>query len=290
MPPAPLDASPVPPDADRRQVFVDWLTRPDNPYFAKAIVNRVWRNFFGRGLVEAEDDLRETNPPTNPELLDALAQDFIKHRYDVKQLIRTVMASAAYQRSAVPVKGNEADDRFISRGLPRRLSAEVLLDAYSQITGVPTDFDTIYTAGRVPTKTVDSYPRGTRAQQLPDSQIVSRFLDAFGRAERMQVCSCERQSENTVEQALTLNNGVILNDKLRAKDSVVSKWLAENVPDAEVVARAFRLCLGRDPTPAEVQKMTALLGEKKAEPAARREALEDLFWALLTSREFVFNH
>src|SRR5205085_2751894 len=140
MPPAPLDGKPLALDdpADRREHFADWLTAPENPYFARAMVNRVWRNFLGRGLVEAEDDLRQTNPPSNPELLDALAKDFVAHKYDVKHLIRTIMLSATYQRSSVPVAGNEADDRFYSHYLVRRLPAEVILDAYAQVTGVPT--------------------------------------------------------------------------------------------------------------------------------------------------------
>src|SRR5207244_157486 len=139
MPPAPLDAPPLPAGSprDRRAYFAAWLTSRDNPYFARAVVNRIWRNFLGRGLVEAEDDLRQTNPPTNEELLTALAKDFVDHKFDVKQLMRTIMNSATYQRSSRPVPGNADDDRFYSRYLARRLSAEVILDAYAQVTGVP---------------------------------------------------------------------------------------------------------------------------------------------------------
>src|SRR5205807_2343045 len=152
-----------------------------------ALVNRVWRNFLGRGLVEAEDDLRATNPPTNPELLDALAKDFAAHGYDVQHLIRTIMRSATYQRSSRPVPGNEGDDRFYSRYLVRRLPAEVILDAYTQVTGVPTPFTELRTGnGQVPVVPTASYPLGVRAQQLPDTLLVSRFLDAFGRPERVQ--------------------------------------------------------------------------------------------------------
>jgi hypothetical protein len=293
QPPAALDASVIPMDdpRDRRQAFADWLTSPDNPYFAKALVNRVWKTFLGRGLVEAEDDLRATNPPTNPELFDALAQNFVKHGYDVKHLIQLVMNSAAYQRSAVPAPGSATDDRFYSHYLPRRLAAEVLLDAYSQVTGVPTRFDTVLTGGRVPTAMVDLYPPGTRAQQLPDVQVVSRFLDAFGRPERAATCSCERQQDASVGQALHLNNGRTLNDKLRAKDSLVGKWLSEKVSDAEAVRRLYLLALCREPTPAESAKFAALLGEAESDKASsRREALEDLCWAVLTGREFLFNH
>jgi hypothetical protein len=287
MPPTPLDGKPLPAGSpvDRRQYFADWLTAPDNPYFAKALVNRVWRNFLGRGLVEAEDDLRQTNPPTNPELLDALAKDFIAHHYDVKQLVRTVMNSATYQRSSHPVAGNAADDRFYSHYLARRLSAEVILDAYSQVTGVPTPFTQLNSNARDGLSGTDAYPLGTRALQLPDALVASPFLDAFGRPERAQTCSCERQQDSSVGQALHLNNGKTLNDKLRAKNSRVEGWLTEKLGEEEVVRRLYLLALCREPTAAELKKLTALA----AEPVNRRETLEDLFWAVLTSREFLFN-
>jgi hypothetical protein len=291
MPPAPLDATPLPDDSplDRRAYFAAWLTAPDNPYFARALVNRVWRNFLGRGLVEAEDDLRETNPPTNPELLDALAKEFVRTGYDVRRLMRTVMLSATYQRSARPLPENRSDDRFYSHYLVRRLSAEVLLDAYAQVTGVPTPFTEVSLGVTGGTARNDSYPLGTRALQLPDAQIVSRFLDAFGRAERVQTCSCERQQDASVGQALHLNNGRTLNDKLRAKGSRPEQWLAEKLPDAEAVRRLFLLALSREPTAAELKRFTGVLASAESDPAARREALEDLFWAVLTSREFLFN-
>jgi hypothetical protein len=292
MPPAPLDGKPL--DlagrADRRQFFSDWLTAKDNPFFARAFVNRVWRNFLGRGLVEAEDDLRQTNPPTNAELFDALARDFIDHRFDVKHLVRMVMNSAAYQRSSRPVKGNATDDRFYSHYLVRRLSAEVILDAYAQVTGVPTPFTEVQVGSSGGTTPTNLYPPGTRALQLPDSQLISPFLDAFGRPERIQTCSCERQQDSSVGQALHLNNGQTLNDKLRAKGSRVEAWLAGKVGDEEAVRRLYLLALSRPPTDAEVSKFKALLAEAaKDGTVTRREALEDLFWAVLTAKEFVFN-
>jgi hypothetical protein len=287
MPPSPLDGKPLPADSplDRRQYFADWLTGPDNPYFARALANRVWRNFLGRGLVEAEDDLRQTNPPTNPELLDALAKDFIDHHYNVKHLVRTIMTSAAYQRSSRPVPGNAADDRFYSHYLARRLSAEVILDAYAQVTGVPTPFNQLNSNARDGLSGTDAYPLGTRALQLPDALVASPFLDAFGRPERAQTCSCERQQDSSVGQALHLNNGKTLNDKLRAGNSRVEAWLGEKLGDEEAVRRLYLLALCREPTGAELQKLSTLL----AGPGNRREALEDLFWAVLTSREFLFN-
>jgi hypothetical protein len=292
MPPTPLDGKPLPADSpiDRRRYFADWLTAPENPYFARALVNRVWRNFMGRGLVEAEDDLRQTNPPTNPELLEALAKEFVTHGYNVKHLIRTIMNSAAYQRSSRPLKENASDDRFYAHYLLRRLPAEVILDAYAQVTGVPTPFTELRSSGSDSTSGYGGYPLGTRALQLPDTLVVSRFLDAFGRPPRDQTCSCERQQDSSVSQALHLNNGQTLNDKLRAKNSRVEQWLAAKMSDEEVVRKLYLLALCREPTPAERERFQALLAEAgKGGSANRRDVLEDLFWAVLTSREFLFN-
>jgi hypothetical protein len=292
MPPTPLDGKPLPLESsvDRRRYFADWLTAPENPYFARALVNRVWRNFMGRGLVEAEDDMRQTNPPTNPELLDDLAADFIKHHYDVRQLVRTIMTSATYQRSSKPLPENATDDRFYSHYLVRRLSAEVILDAYAQVTGVPTVFTEVASNARDGTTKYDGYPAGTRALQLPDALVVSPFLDAFGRPERSQTCSCERLQDSSVGQALHLNNGNTLNDKVRAKGSRVESWLAEKVADDEAVRRLYLLALCREPTAGERTKFTALLAEAAGDgKTTRREALEDLFWAVLSSKEFLFN-
>jgi hypothetical protein len=291
MPPAPLDGKPLALDdpRDRRVVFADWLTAPDNPYFARALVNRVWRNFLGRGLVEAEDDLRETNPPSNAELFDHLASEFVRSKFDIKALIRSIMNSATYQRSSVPVPGNETDDRFYSRYLPRRLSAEVILDAYSQVTDVPTPFTHLSSTARDAEIPYAGFPKGTRALQLPDSLVVSRFLDAFGRPDRAQTCSCERSQDASVAQALHLNNGKTLNDKLRSPESRLEKWLREKLSDTEAIRRVYELALCREPTPREQANFLRILQEAAAQGASRREALEDLFWAVLTSREFVFN-
>ena len=291
MPATPLDGPVCPDGTDRRKHLADWMTRPDNPLFAKAVVNRVWRNLMGRGLVEAVDDLRDTNPPTNPELLDALTKDFVARGFDVKHLTRVILRSAAYQRSSRPPPGTEADDRFYSRYPTRRLPAEVVLDAYSDVVGVPTMFQVQSLGPTGGVRNTADYPAGTRAMQLPDSLLVSRFLDAFGRAERQVTCSCEQSADPTVGQALHLNNGQTLNDKLRDPKSRASAWLAGKMSDDEIVDKLFPLALGRPPTAAERAEFGAVLADgAKAGPAARREAVEDVFWAVLTGKEFLFNH
>jgi hypothetical protein len=299
MRPQPLDAPPMPRDgiADRRAHFAEWLTRSDNPYFARAVVNRVWRNFMGRGLVEAEDDLRATNPASNEPLLDALAKDFVAAGYDLRHLMRLIMNSAAYQRSSRPTAQNAVDDRFYSYYLVRRLPAEVVLDAYAQVTGVPTVFAQVRVGSSGGVENTANYPAGTRALQLPDTQVVSTFLDSFGRPERAQTCSCERQQDSSVSQALHLSNGATLNEKLRAAGSRVEQWLADHKSADDCIRRLFDLALCRPPSDDELQRLRAILGDSLNGPtpdpaaaAARRQAIEDLFWAVLTDQEFVFNH
>jgi hypothetical protein len=290
MPAAPLDGKEASPGQDRRRFFADWLTAPDNPFFARAIVNRVWRNFMGRGLVEAEDDMRQTNPPSNEELFDAVARDFVAHGYDLRQLMRTLMNSAAYQRSSLSVGENKSDDRFYARYLIRRLPAEVVLDAYSAVTKVPTAFSKVQVGSSGGEAATVDYPPGTRALELPDTQLVSQFLDAFGRPERGQTCSCERQQESSVAQALHLYNGQTLNDKLRAKNSRVQEWIDEKIGDQDAIRRLYALALSREPTLQEQEHFTKIMAQAALDPGTtRREILEDLFWAVLTGREFLFN-
>jgi hypothetical protein len=285
MPPQPLDAEAlkIADRGDRREAFASWLARKDNPYFARAIVNRVWHNFFSRGLIDPEDDLRATNPASDEPLMDALVADFLAHGYDIKHLIRTIMNSAVYARSSVPVPGNEADVKFLSHYVVKRLPAEVLLDAMSKVSGVPTSF-----AG---------YPAGWRSLQLPDTKPESTFLDAFGRPDRENTCSCERSAEPSMSQALSLLNGDVVNGKLRSDASVVARAIASGATDEAVVDRLFLAALSRRPTPSERTRLLALLAEAtkgltdpKAIASARRSAVEDLYWATLTGKEFLFNH
>ena len=284
MPPRPLDAEPLGFDSpvDRRMYFAQWLTSPGNPYFARALVNRVWRNFMGRGLVEAVDDLRDTNPPTNEELFNALAADFVKHGFDVRYLIRTIMNSATYQTAATPQKDNALDDKYYSHYVIRRLPAEALLDAVSQVAQVPEKFE--------------GYPVGMRAMQLPDSRVDSYFLTVFGRPERLQNAVSERQSDPSITQALHVINGDTLNQKLQASGGTVDMLLKLGLSDQRMVEYLFLSAFGRYPTEKERDEVAADLrgaNGKNAEGWSvdpRRPVLEDLLWAMLTSKEFMFNH
>lgn len=282
MPPRPLDGQPLALafDGDRRVELAKWLTSRDNPYFTRAIANRVWRNFMGRGLVEPEDDLRLTNPPTNAPLLDALADDLADHHYNLKYLMRTIMQSAAYQRSSEPSDPAMPDGYYYSQYIIRRLSAEVILDAYSSVTGVPTPFD--------------GYPAGFRALQLPDSQVGSYFLTAFGRPQRNQTCSCERTQDSSIAQTLHVANGDTLNKKISDERCFITQLIASNASDEEALNTVYLRALARPPHPDEREKALAVLAsapKDAADPKAeRRLALEDLTWAILSGKEFLFNH
>jgi hypothetical protein len=286
QPPAPLDAEPLRFDdpRDRREVLADWLTAPENPYFARSIVNRVWANFMGVGLVEAVDDMRQTNPASNEKLLAALANHLVERKFSLKDLMRLILRSETYQRSSRPLPENAADRRFYARYLPKRLMAEVALDALSQVTGVPTRFVGVGADGRKG----GEFPVGLRALQLPDSSVDSYFLKSFGRAERMITCECERSAEPSMAQALHLANGETLNQKLRAPGNRIEKLLASGASDAEVIEDAYLSALSRYPTEEEKRRILAVLSA--AGPRGRREAVEDLYWSVLSSREFLFNH
>jgi hypothetical protein len=237
-------------------------------------VNRVWANFFGAGLVENVDDLRVTNPASNEELLNATARFLVEQEYDLKALMRTILQSATYQRSSEPLEGNHEESRFYARYYPKRLMAEVLLDAISQATGVPTEFK--------------NYPKGWRAIQLPDSKVDSYFLSSFGRAEREKTCTCERTEEPSVTQVLHIFNGDSVNKKLAAKENAISRLLESELSVEQLLEEAYLSTLCRYPTAEEKRKAQMILSA--AGPDEKRLVLEDLFWALMSSKEFLFNH
>jgi hypothetical protein len=231
---------------------------------------------MGRGLIEPIDDLRAINPASNEELLRALTQDFVGHSFNVKHLIRVIMNSATYQRSSTPVEGNRQDDRFYSRYLLKRLPAEVLLDATARVTGVTAKFE--------------SFPEGTRALELPDSEVKSAFLDVFGRARRKTTCACERQEEPSISQALHLLNNEALNARISAPGGMVDAVLKVGMNNEAIVEHLYLASLSRFPQPAEKAKVTSILDKASASERARRQALEDFLWALITGKEFLFNH
>jgi hypothetical protein len=276
QPPRPLDGDVVAAgaDADRRAHLAEWLTSPENPYFARSITNRVWANFMGVGLVENVDDLRLTNPASNEALLTAAADHLVDGGFDLKSLMRAILQSAAYQRSSLPLQENQADERFYSRYYPRRLMAEVLLDAVSQVTAAPTQFP--------------GYPAEWRALQLPDANVSSYFLKTFGRPERVITCECERTAAPSMVQVLHISNGDTINQKLEAKGNRLEALLSSGASDDAIIDEAYLSALCRYPTSEEKQQMLSLFAESGE--ANKRVLVEDLYWGILSSREFLFNH
>ena len=291
QPPTPLDGEAIEFDApgDRRAHLAKWVTSPDNPYFARAIANRIWANFFGLGIVNEIDDMRVSNPASNEELLDSLAKHVVESEFDLKTVMRTILQSETYQRSSKPVAGNEKDTQYFSRYFPRRLTAEVLLDAIAQVSDVPTEFTQIGFKGADFQKT-DSYPVGTRAIQLADSAVVSSFLKTFGRNERDITCECERSNKPSIVQVLHINNGVTINDRLSSDKSCVAKAVVEEDEAEKIVHEAYMRALSRPPTDDESTRLTDLLSEATEDDSDRRQLVEDLYWSVLSSREFLFNH
>jgi hypothetical protein len=283
----------IPPDADPRPKLVDWMTAKDNPYFARALVNRYWKHFLGRGLIDPEDDMRVTNPAGNQALLDALAKHFLDHDHDLKDLIRTICTSQVYRLSVEPNAYNARDTQNFSRFLPRRLQAEILLDAIDTVTGSKTAFKGV--------------PATTRAVQLPDNQFESYFLSAFGRPDSASACECERSSDASLAQALHLFNSEELLEKIsgrkvstsdpkgkKGQSSTTSgtiggrikELMADKRTDVEKINDLYLIALSRKPTKDETATLLAHI-KKKAEAQA---AYEDILWALINTKEFLFNH
>jgi len=281
--PTPLDGDEMNLDStdDRRAHFAKWLTSPKNQFFARNLVNRVWGSIMGRGLTDPIDDVRATNPASNAELFDALVADFTKD-FDVKRLMRTILNSSTYQLSSEPNASNQFDGKYYSHYILKRLPAEVLLDAMSQVTGVPTAFD--------------GFAAGTRAMQLPDVQIKSEFLNVFGRPKRVICDAGERSSDPSIAQALHVINGDTLNRKLMAPNGVVSLFQKLGLGDGRMIEQVYLSAFGRFPSDSEKQRSVELLkaarlekGTTEAMLQSRRQGAEDLLWALLTSKEFLFN-
>jgi Protein of unknown function (DUF1549)/Protein of unknown function (DUF1553)/Bacterial Ig-like domain (group 2) len=276
LPPTPLDGTPVALDSteDRRIAFANWLTSPKNTMFSRSIVNRVWGNFMGRGIADPVDDLRATNPTSNEELLQAMSEDFVTHGYDIKRLIRTIMNSGVYQLSSEANATNQYDNKYYSKYIVKRLPAEALLDAMSQVTGVPTSFN--------------MYPKGFRAMQLPDTQVKSEFLASFGRPPRVMCDAGERSVEPNVAQALHVINGDTLNMKLSDPNGYPAHAIKLGLSDARLIEILFLSAYSRYPT--EGEKTSILAELSKARAGGRQKAIEDMMWALLTSKEFLFSY
>ncbi len=316
VPPKPLGGPTLALDSsrDRRAFFADWLTRPDNWYFTHSIVNRVWAHFMGRGLVEPVDDLRETNPALNPELFDALAADFVKHNFDLRHLMRQIVSSRAYHLSSSATPQNAKDDRYFSHFLVRRMTAEQLMDALSQVTGKAEEFPGL--------------PPGYRAVQLPDTHVKSDFMDILGRPARVITCECERSQEPNMAQALLFINGDLINRKVTADGGLVDRLVKAGKNDSEILDELYWAAFGRAPRsdertsnlnalhqalvvpPAPIAVVASPASPKPPviapavptatvvpkpeakvqQDASRRRVFEDMLWVLVNSKEFLFNH
>lgn len=261
------------PEEDPRHALVDWMAKPGNPFFAKTLVNRMWAHFLGRGLVQELDDFRETNPASNPELLDRLAKDFADHKFDVKHVIRTIATSRVYQLSAEPTDHNRNDRSNFARYYARRMTAEVLHDAVDQAVGKKTEFNGV--------------SKNARAVDLPHEGFGSYFLDAFDRPKRVTVCECERSSGATLAQVLLLANSDEVESKLADGNARVAKLVKAKTPFPAAVDDLYLSALSRYPTDAEKKRTAAFLAKHGSDP---QKALEDVLWAILNSKEFLFNH
>lgn len=264
----------LPQDADPRHAMVDWMADKSNPFFARSLVNRYWKHFFGRGLVDPEDDMRVTNPASNPKLLEGLAKEFVDHNFDLKHLLRTICTSTTYQLTAEPNEWNQDDKQNFSRFYPRRLNAEVLLDAIDQVTGTDTTFGGV--------------PAGTRAVQLPDNGFNSYFLTVFGCPEASSACECERSSEANLAQSLHLLNSGEIQGKLTNGAGKAATLAADKGRTHEQKVRElYLLAFSREPRPEELAVAVGHINKNAEDP---KRAYEDIVWALINTKEFLFNH
>jgi hypothetical protein len=263
----------IPADDDPRHKLVDWMSDKDNPFFARAVANRYWSHFFGRGIVDPLDDMRVTNPPSNPELLDALAKELVNSKYSLKHLVKTIVKSRTYQLSAVPNEFNKHDKQSFARFYPRRMSAEVLYDAVNQVTASKARF------GQLP---ADKHAPN-RAIMLPDESFQSYFLDVFGRPQRISACECERVSEANLAQALHLLNSQEIQDKLSVRADL---YVKDTRGDEDKVKELFLWAFARQPSQ---EHLSVALEHISRHNNNKKAAYENLIWALINTKEFVFN-
>lgn len=260
---------------DGRETFANWLTAPENPYFAKAIVNRLWKSLMGRGLVEPVDDFRSTNPATHPALLNQLADDFMKHGCDIRHTLKVIAMSSTYARSSIPILENKTDDRFYSHRLRKPLEPEVLADAISDVLDVIAQYG-------------DEAP-GTRAVELHDGAIQSDALDMLGRCNRTNSCEGAPSPTGPLAQKLHLFNGELLNSRIGAKGGRLDKLIKSNKSPQEIVREFYQVALNRAPNKQEVKFLSQLFDAKKTS-GQQRETLEDFVWSIVSCQEFVTNH
>lgn len=274
MQPTPLLGEPIDVSSyrDFRRPLARWITSPGNRLFSRNIVNRFWSYYMATGFVEPIDDMRETNPASNPELLETLADHFVDSGYNLKELMRVIMNSRAYQLSSEPRPENAANTRFYTHFNVKRLSAEVMLDALDDLTGAQERFSGV--------------PQGTRAIELPDPNYTSYFLDTLGRPKRVITCECERTSQPNLSQVLQVANGQLINSKLAVKNGRIEQFLKAKTTDHDVFTEMYLVAFSRFPTKQELASCDAVVKASKN----KREGFQDVMWALCNSREFLFNH
>jgi hypothetical protein len=274
----PLDADPVTAGGgeDPRQMFADWMTGPKNPFFARTVANRYWAHFFGRGIVDPLDDMRVTNPPSNPELLDALAQNLVENKYSLKALIKTICKSRTYQLAAEPNEFNKGDKQSFARYYPKRLQAEVLYDAVAKLTDSPSTFPGLPTDKFAP----------NRAIMLPDESFQSYFLDVTGRPQRISACECERVNEASLAMTLHLLNSQEVQDKIARAGGRADQLAKDKRSDEEKVTELFLLATGSKPS---AEKLKLALEHIAKNEKNKKLAYENIVWALLNTKSFLFN-